>query len=88
MIEPVSRVQNYNTQRVGSASGRNAGSSDSAPFSMEQAIAEESAKDEGVYYDHSPKADSKEKEKKPVAKASLKRRIPKHPWARSIQAIL
>ena len=70
MIEPVSRVQNYNTQRVGSASGRNAGSSDSALFSMEQAIAEESAKDEGVYYDHSPKADSKEKEKKPVPEAA------------------
>ena len=68
MIEPVSRVQNYTTQRVGSASGKNAGSSDAAPFSMDQAIAEESAKDEGVYYDHSPKAENNDKKTVPENK--------------------
>ncbi len=65
MIEPVSRVQNYTTQRVGAASGKNAGSAGSTPFSMEQAVAEESARDEGVYYDHAPKAENKEKKPAP-----------------------
>ena len=65
MIEPVSRVQNYTTQRVGAASGKNAGSTGSTPFSMDQAVAEESARDEGVYYDHAPKAESKEKKPAP-----------------------
>ena len=52
MIEPVSRVQSYNTQKVASASSKNAGQGDSTPFSMDQALAEESAKGEGVYYEH------------------------------------
>ena len=60
MIEPVSRVQNYTSQRVGQTSGRNTGGSNAAPFSMDQAIAEESARDEGVYYDHAPKPEKKE----------------------------
>ena len=67
MIEPVSRVQNYTTQRVGAASGKNTGGSGAAPFSMEQALAEESAKDEGVYYDHSPKAEKNESKPAPEA---------------------
>ncbi|MBO4609296.1 MAG: hypothetical protein J5696_05420 [Lachnospiraceae bacterium] len=65
MIEPVSRVQNYTTQRVGAASGKNTGGSGAAPFSMDQALAEESAKDEGVYYDHAPKTENKESKPSP-----------------------
>ena len=66
MIEPVSRVQSYNTSRVGSASSKGSGSGENTPFSMDQALAEESAKDEGVYYEHSKtgETDGKEKAKK------------------------
>ena len=61
MVEPVSRVQSYNTSRVGSASSKSSGQGESVPFNMDQALAEESAKDEGVYYEHG---------KAPQAKAS------------------
>ena len=51
MIEPVSRVQSYNgVSSVGTKSGN---SDSSTPFSMDQAIAEESAREEGVYYERS-----------------------------------
>ena len=51
MIEPVSRVQSYSgVSSVGTKSGN---SDSSTPFSMDQAIAEESAREEGVYYDRS-----------------------------------
>ena len=51
MIEPVSRVQSYSgVSSVGTKSGNQDGS---APFSMDQAIAEESAREEGVYYERS-----------------------------------
>ena len=51
MIEPVSRVQSYTG--VGSVGSKTGNQGNSAPFSMDQALAEESAKEEGVYYDHS-----------------------------------
>ena len=51
MIEPVSRVQSYNgVSSVGTKSGNSDGST---PFSMDQAIAEESAREDGVYYERS-----------------------------------
>lgn len=64
MVEPVSRVQSYNTQKVGSASSKNSGQSD-VPFNMDQALAEESARDDGVYYEHgkAPQAKSSEQKK-------------------------
>ena len=64
MVEPVSRVQSYNTQKVGSASSKSSGQSD-VPFNMDQALAEESARDDGVYYEHgkAPQAKSSEQKK-------------------------
>ncbi|MCR4791630.1 MAG: hypothetical protein K5871_02660 [Lachnospiraceae bacterium] len=62
MIDPVSRVQPY-TPKVGSSTSKNTAQSDAAPFSMDQALAEESAKDEGVYYEHS----SPQEKEKPAA---------------------
>ncbi len=63
MIEPVSRVQSYNTSRVGSASSKGSGTGENTPFSMDQALAEESAKDEGVFYDHGKSTESADREK-------------------------
>ena len=62
MIEPVSRVESYKgVSSVGTKTGSQAGS---APFSMDQALAEESAKGEGVYYEHSsPQKPDKEVKK-------------------------
>ena len=51
MIEPVSRVESYTG--VSSVGSKTSGQGGSAPFSMDQALAEESAKGEGVYYEHS-----------------------------------
>ena len=81
MIEPVSRVQNYTTQRVGAASGKNAGGAGAAPFSMDQALAEESAKDEGVYYDHTPKTEKSETKPapEPVNESALEKPSPEAP---------
>ena len=81
MIEPVSRVQNYTTQRVGAASGKNTGGSGAAPFSMEQALAEESAKDEGVYYDHSPKTEKNESKPAPesASESAIEKPSPEAP---------
>jgi hypothetical protein len=64
MVEPVSRVQSYNAQKVGSASSKSSGQSD-VPFNMDQALAEESARDEGVYYEHgkAPQAKSSGQQK-------------------------
>ena len=81
MIEPVSRVQNYTTQRVGAASGKNAGGTGAAPFSMDQALAEESAKDEGVYYDHSPKTEKSDSKPapEPVIESAIEKPSPEAP---------
>ena len=68
MIEPVSRVESYNgVSSVGTKAG---GQGSSVPFNMDQALAEESAKGEGVYYEHSsPGAPEKEnKKEKPEEK--------------------
>jgi hypothetical protein len=64
MIEPVSRVQSYNPSKIGSPTQTGGGNSESTPFSMDQALAEESARDEGVFYDHSPKESTESKPKK------------------------
>ena len=81
MIEPVSRVQNHTTQRVGAASGKNAGGTGAAPFSMDQALAEESAKDEGVYYDHSPKTEKSDSKPapEPVIESAIEKPSPEAP---------
>lgn len=81
MTEPVSRVQNYTTQWVGAASGKNAGGAGAAPFSMDQALAEESAKDEGVYYDHTPKTEKSETKPtpEPVNESALEKPSPEVP---------
>ncbi len=66
MVDPVRRVQSYNTSVVGSASSKSSGQGESVPFSMDQALAEESAKDEGVYYEHgkAPQAKSSDQNSK------------------------
>ena len=64
MIEPVSRVQSYNPSKIGSPTQTGGGNSESTPFSMDQALAEESARDEGVFYDHSPKESAESKSQK------------------------
>ena len=53
MIEPVSRIQSYNTQKIGPAGTKAGSSGEDKPFSMDQALAEESAREEGVYYERS-----------------------------------
>lgn len=65
MIEPVSRVDSYKgVSSVGTKTGSQTGS---APFSMDQALAEESAKGEGVYYEHSsPQKPDKESKKETI----------------------
>ncbi len=65
MIEPVSRVQSYNTSKIGGSGSRPASSGDT-PFSMDQALAEESARDEGVSYDRSGSATQKSEKKESV----------------------
>ncbi len=69
MIEPVSRVQSY-TPGVGAASSKGSGPNDSTPFSMDQALAEESARGEGVYYEHggTSEADTSGEKKEPAKK--------------------
>lgn len=66
MVDPVRRVQSYNTSMVGSASSKSSSQGESVPFSMDQALAEESAKDEGVYYEHgkAPQAKSSDQNSK------------------------
>ncbi|MBP3755238.1 MAG: hypothetical protein J6I66_10305 [Lachnospiraceae bacterium] len=64
MIDPVSRVESYTG--VSSVGTKTSGNGNSAPFSMDQALAEESAKGEGVYYEHS----SPRKSEKQQSKAS------------------
>ena len=62
MIEPVSRVESY--KGISSVGTKTGGQSSSTPFSMDQALAEESAKGEGVYYEHSsPQKPEKEAKK-------------------------
>ncbi len=62
MIEPVSRVESYTgVSSVGSKTGSQGSST---PFSMDQALAEESAKGEGVYYEHSAPLKSEKENKK------------------------
>ncbi len=69
MIEPVSRVESYTG--VSSVGSKTSGQGSSTPFSMDQALAEESAKGEGVYYEHSSpqKSEKETKKDKPEEKA-------------------
>ena len=70
MIEPVSRVESYSG--VSSVGTKTSSQGSSTPFSMDQALAEESAKGEGVYYEHSTpqKPDKEVPKEKTEEKAS------------------
>ena len=69
MIEPVSRVESYTgVSSVGSKTSDRGGS---APFSMDQALAEESAKGEGVVYEHSAPSKSEKEAKKDKAEEKV-----------------
>ena len=64
MIDPVSRVQSY-TPKVDQTSAKNTGAGSGIPFSMDQAVAEEAARDEGVFYERGGNAsDLKNSDKK------------------------
>jgi len=70
MIEPVSRIQSYSTPKVSPAGTKAGSSGDEKPFSMDQALAEESAREEGVYYERSNPEQAKNEKKEPVKKES------------------
>lgn len=67
MVEPVSRVQSYNSSGVKVGGTKSGLSGEEKPFSMDQQIAEEAAREEGVYYERS-KNEAPKKEVKPESK--------------------